>query len=292
MDGERPIQYIGRSAGWRATSTAYTVGDLIFDNTFVCQCITAGITTDSGWGPVAGAAFDENGQFTDGTVVWQRITETPSNGVWRSSSQKYPSGTIYLCSIGEESGYARIYRSLGGTSGSSAPADTTGTVFSNGTLSLAFAGISGGINNAAWIANTSYNEGDLVVANGSLYRCVFDGKLTMPSKTVFENITTNMNNGHVFWFYRNTDIPTKQGNRPWEIIIQYCEGIDPLTAEGITGDTPYFCHSGNPNPSIIVPGSAPTATTLEGYGITDAYTKSEADASFAPIATTLEGYGI
>ena len=37
---------------------------------------------------------------------------------------------------------------------------------------------------------------------------------------------------------------------------------------------------------------AEKATTLEGYGITDAYTKEAADEKFAEKATTLEGYGI
>lgn len=37
---------------------------------------------------------------------------------------------------------------------------------------------------------------------------------------------------------------------------------------------------------------ADKATTLAGYGITDAYTKTEADAKYAEKATTLKGYGI
>lgn len=71
----------------------------------------------------------------------------------------------------------------------------------------------------------------------------------MPNKLVFEDITTNMNNGHIFWFYQGADIPTKQGNRPWEIVVRNCEGIDPTTAKGLTARG-YFGHSGNPAPVI------------------------------------------
>ena len=39
-------------------------------------------------------------------------------------------------------------------------------------------------------------------------------------------------------------------------------------------------------------GKADKATTLAGYGISDAYTKNEADGKFATKATTLAGYGI
>lgn len=41
-----------------------------------------------------------------------------------------------------------------------------------------------------------------------------------------------------------------------------------------------------------VANKADKATTLAGYGITDAYTKTEADSTFAKKATTLAGYGI
>lgn len=41
-----------------------------------------------------------------------------------------------------------------------------------------------------------------------------------------------------------------------------------------------------------VANKADKATTLAGYGITDAYTKTEADSAFAKKATTLAGYGI
>ena len=41
-----------------------------------------------------------------------------------------------------------------------------------------------------------------------------------------------------------------------------------------------------------ISGKANSATTLAGYGITDAYTKTQADGRYAAKATTLSGYGI
>lgn len=46
------------------------------------------------------------------------------------------------------------------------------------------------------------------------------------------------------------------------------------------------------NNTALGSGKADKATTLAGYGITDAYTKSGADTAFAAKATTLSGYGI
>ena len=113
--------------------------------------------------------------------------------------------------------------------------------------------VEGGDTTAAstWASNTAYAQGSTVISNGHTYKCVFDGKLVLPNKTIFENITTNIASGNIFWFYSGTDIPTKQGDRAWTILAKNCEGIDD-TAEGISGETPYFCHSGNPNPTVSV----------------------------------------
>jgi len=43
---------------------------------------------------------------------------------------------------------------------------------------------------------------------------------------------------------------------------------------------------------IVESGKQDKATTLSGYGITDSYTKTEADNKFAEKSTTLSGYGI
>lgn len=245
MDGDRRIQFLGKASGWRQQSTYYNVGDMVYDNTFVVQCKTAGTTTSSGYGPVEGAAWNGSGEFTDGTVVWKKLTNTAADGVWRNSSTKYASGKIYLCDIGETAGTARVYKSLGGLSGGSPPADTSGNQFKNGTLILTYAGIVGtGI--PAWMANTAYNKGDQVAASGNIYRCVFDGKMTLPNKTVFENITTNITSGHVFWFYTGTNVPTVQGDRPWVVVVRNCEGML-TTPEGVQT---YFGHAGNVAPTI------------------------------------------
>jgi hypothetical protein len=270
MDGERRIKFLKRTKEqWRQPSTAYSVGYICWDyvsgtsqiNVFA-ECITAGTTAATGWGPTASANWSSEGTFQDGTVVWKKISD---KGIWRNSGMKYPSGTIYLTDVGEPEGegYVRLYMSLGGVSGSTAPTDTSGTVFKNGSLILAYtqaASASASVvalraTGDTWKANTMYNVGDQVISNGNTYECVFDGKMVMPNKTVFENITTNMSNGHVFWFFRGTDVPTKQGTLPWELIVNNCEGVDPLTAEGLSGDTRYFCHSSNPNPVIRVGGS-------------------------------------
>lgn len=46
------------------------------------------------------------------------------------------------------------------------------------------------------------------------------------------------------------------------------------------------------NNNALSSGKADKATTLSGYGITDAYTKSGADSTFAAKSNTLAGYGI
>ena len=114
-----------------------------------------------------------------------------------------------------------------------------------------------------WRAQTPYSIGDTVVSHGNTYRCAFDGVLVMPQKTIFENIITNMK-GHVFWFFRGTNIPTRQGTQPWELIVRNCNGLS-TDPEGVHD---FFGRSGNPKPVL--------ATTTEGAVPTvDSYTKSE-----------------
>jgi len=249
MDGERRIQYLGKAQVW-VKSKAYAVGDLVYDgNTFVSQCVTAGTSASSGWGPVSDSAWNGSDQVADGTVTWKRLTQTSANGVWRNSSTKYASGTIYLCDIGETAGTVRIYKSLGGLSGSTSPADTSGSEFKNGSLTLSFAGIAGSGGVPAWTANTAYSIGDLVISAGKTYKCVFDGRVTLPNKTIFEDITTNITTGgHVFWFYTGNNVPTRQGDRAWTVILRNCEGVS-TTPEGVQT---HFGRSGNPAPVYTV----------------------------------------
>ena len=114
-----------------------------------------------------------------------------------------------------------------------------------------------------WRAQTPYSIGDTVVSHGNTYRCAFDGVLVMPQKTIFENIITNMK-GHVFWFYHGTNIPTRQGAQPWELLVRNCNGLS-TTPEGMND---YFGRSSNPKPMVVT-------STAGGTAPSDSYTKSE-----------------
>lgn len=100
-----------------------------------------------------------------------------------------------------------------------------------------------------WAAQTQFYKGDIVSANGNNYECVFDGRLELPHQTVIENVTTNMTaGGDVFAFWDGgTDIPTKYGDKgTWTIRInnvEFYRFVDPTNG--------YFCHTGNPSPTII-----------------------------------------
>lgn len=100
-----------------------------------------------------------------------------------------------------------------------------------------------------WKSNTPYNLKDTVISNGNTYECAFDGKLELPNKTIFENITTNMDNGNVFWFFGDVNVPTKRGDRDWKVIIKNCEGVSAIP-KNLPANGLYFGHDGNPNPVI------------------------------------------
>lgn len=252
MDGQIPIKCLGEHDFlWRVAGNTYNIGDYIIDNTFVVKCIVAGKTDlNNKWGPVEGAAWTADGTIVDGECTWQRLTKTSDDGVWRNSNAAYKDGLVFVCD-GSVSGKVRLYLSLPGTSGTTAPTKTDSTIFTDGTLLLQYAGEAGAPIVDTWTTATECNQNDTVVANNNNYECVFDGKLVLPNKTIFENILTNMTTGHIFWFYKGTDVPTKQGDKPWHIIARNCEAID-NTAEGLTGTVPYFCHNNNPNPVVSV----------------------------------------
>ena len=52
--------------------------------------------------------------------------------------------------------------------------------------------------------------------------------------------------GHLLWFFRGTNIPTKTGRRPWELIVRNCTGLS-TAPEGMTD---YFGRADNPKPII------------------------------------------
>ena len=103
--------------------------------------------------------------------------------------------------------------------------------------------------NKSWKAQTQFNVGDVISYNGNNYECVFDGRLELPHQTVIEDVSTNMTTGgDVFAFYEGgTDIPTKFNSRgKWVIKINNVE-----TYRFRTFTNGYFCHKGNPQPTII-----------------------------------------
>lgn len=107
----------------------------------------------------------------------------------------------------------------------------------------------------AWEENHKYNTGDRVISNGNEYECVFDGKLTLPTHTYFSNISTNIKStGHIFWFYKGTNITTKEGDKSWTIRALCCDSIV-AEAEGINSDLEneyYFGSSSQINPKVIL----------------------------------------
>ena len=100
-----------------------------------------------------------------------------------------------------------------------------------------------------WAANTSFYKGDVVSHQGNNYRCVFDGRLELPHRTVIENVSSNMTNGIIFDFWDDTgggtDIPTV-ATKPWRIDVKNVEVLS--FRQFLNG---YFCHSGNPQPIIV-----------------------------------------
>lgn len=225
MDGTLPVKYLGAHKNeWRTAGAVYEVGDLIMDNTFIVQCITRGQTNaNDKWGPLETAAWEPDGTFKDGEVRWKRLTYTAADGAWRKSYTHYRVGTVYFADQDSAQRH-HMYQVVASLDPPIAPP-------------------SGGAD--TWQPNTAYHVGDTVVAGGCVYRCAFDGALTLPQKTIFENIITNMQ-GHVFRFHSDVNVPTKQGVRPWELIVRNCSGFD-CTPEG---SSTYFGRSGNPAPII------------------------------------------
>ena len=228
MDGTLPVQYLGaHKYQWRTAGATYNVGDMIMDNTFIVQCVQGGKSDDKNkWGPVAGAAWTAEDTFKDGEVVWKRLTKTAADGQWRNSGTHYPVGTVYYADQ-DDGGRYHMYQvvdSLTASPPTASPQEQGGDT---------------------WKARTAYNIGDTVISGGNTYRCTFDGILVLPQKTIFENIITNMK-GHLLWFFRGTNIPTKVGRRPWELIVRNCTGLS-TDPEGMTD---YFGRADNPKPII------------------------------------------
>ena len=276
MDGTVRIRVLGEyDYGWRVAGNSYSDGDIIIDDTFVVECIQGGTTDASNpSGPGKDAAWGDSDTMEDGSVIWKRITKTSDDGVWRNSNTPYPDGMVFLCDAGSPEGKVRLYESLPGISGDTEPTDTTGNNFLNGGVTLCFMssenqggnvnidipdtalvnaedndGITPDIANATpWKAGTGYNLGQCVISNGNIYSCVYDGRVTLFPKAVFENITTNIKTGVVFSFLAGTDVPTKQSFRPCQVIIKNCDAVTTVKE----GATNYFGRAGNPDIEVKI----------------------------------------
>ncbi len=117
-----------------------------------------------------------------------------------------------------------------------------------------------------WAPKTQFYEGDVVSHAGNNYVCVFDGRLELPGQINLEDITTNMKgSGDVFAFWeKGTDVPTKLGSTgAWRIKVNNVDCYRFRTfAKG------YFCHEGNPAPTIVERGAASAApAAVNGDGV-------------------------
>ena len=222
VDGTLPVRYIGAvSPGWRKAGESYEEGTFISDNTFIVQCIKSGKTdAKNKWGPLASTSgWRSDGTYVDNECTWKKVTPSKSNGHWRASYTHYKVGDVYYADKTEDGKY-RLYQVV------SLQENPGGDGF--------------------WQASAAYNAGDVVKANGHTYRCVFDGRLTLPAQTVIENIVTNMKTGgDIFSFYKGTDVPTKLGSSgKWIIKVG---NLDHYRFK----NAPYFGHEGNPVPEIV-----------------------------------------
>lgn len=263
LDGNTPVKYYGEHPlAWRTAGATYKVGDIISDNTFLCICTQGGVSNISNkWGPLESAAWGSNGKFIDNECIWEKLTPTKDNGVWRNGNASYPVGTFMIVTSGESN--MKIYEVIKGKSSSTAPTVTTGGTFINGTLTLAYKGEDtgdGGTDNggggtgspgSTWLANTRYNIGDTVTTDTSIYQCKFDGRLVLPNKSVFENISTNLTKGYAFSFNNNVNVPTRKGDVDWKVLVRNCDGIV-SGVKGLPSGSKFFGGTNTIDPSITI----------------------------------------
>ncbi len=220
-----------------------------------------------------------NGSFQIGTATLGFIGKEWSPKTWWAENS-------YCVSIGSD-GNEHVYRLVDqdGTTSGEVPVRGNarcidGDMIWENTTSSA---------NKSWAARTQFFNGDVIRSNGNSYKCVFDGRLVMPSQIVLENISTNMTvGGDVFAFYKGTDIPTKLagGRNKWRIKVDNVDFYH-------FNDTVYFGHAGNPMPTITEyngstfspsgggsssGGSSSSGTSEEDIDMTNVYTKEEIDA--------------
>lgn len=245
MDGTIPVKFYGNfPTAWRVAGNAYTSGHIISDNTFIVICTKSGTTNvNDKWGPLeTSSGWGSNGIYVDGTCEWRKLTPTKEKGFWRNSHRRYIVGDVLLVS---KAGTMDVFQVMNTITGDIEPTITVLDVnFLNGTTTLKYKGLEN-----TWLANSRYDIGDVVNAGENQYKCVFDGKLVLPNKTIFENITTNLKKGSVFKFDSNVDVPTKKGNADWKVIVNYCDGIT-NDVKGLQHGVNYFGGTSTINPTI------------------------------------------
>ena len=248
MDGTIPVQYLGTFAReWRVAGNSYNVGDIIFDNTFAVICIQSGKTDSSSqWGCLESASgWRADDTYIDGDCIWKKLTQTSSNGVWRNSSKAYDVGTVLLEDDGANNNMVFVVQET--KTGYNAPTSTDSNVFINGTTAFLYKGEFTGT--LSWTKNTRYNIGDVISVDNRKYKCVFDGRLTLPRNTIFENISTNITNGYVFAFVDNVDVPVKNNDTNWKIILNNCDNIVDVET-GLSNKNNFFGGNNYINPTV------------------------------------------
>lgn len=199
-----------------------------------------------------------NGSFIHGTATLAFIGKEWSSRTWWTKN--------HYCISVDATGIEAVYKLVkqDGTASGETPVRGNARCVDG---DIIWEWIAQGENGTPWSAQTGYSVGDIVYANGNTYKCVFDGKLEMPSQIILENISTNMTSGgDVFAFYEGgTNIPIKTNySGKWTVKVDNVEKFR-------FKDQPvgYFGLLDNPVPTIIGSGDVGISA--------DAYTKKEVD---------------
>lgn len=247
-DGSLIDKYIGTGDVWHA-STHYDVGDIVIDNTKIYRCIVAGTSASSGWGPV-----ELQGTIIDGQNTWETLTAV---GIWRTSGKTYKDGTYFLCDDSDGK-HINVYLSYPGASGDQEPTDTSGSSFKNGDIYMEFVSHSQGYPD--WAEKTAYAIGDRVISNARVYECIFDGKVALPHRMMFNNIETNVSSVTPFLFKEKTSIPIRMSDDRCEIVFRDCANI---SSSSIPIGIAWFGLISNPSPSISYEFGAPSGADMK-----------------------------
>lgn len=231
-------QYMGTASSFITknftASMSVAEGDIVYADYRLYRVVSAGKLNDI---PPLNTPWLKD--FTEGTAKIEFIGKDWAPNTWWSRDA--------YCLSYDASGVLQVYQLVDqdGTTSGSIPVPGNGCcidgdiIWQNTTEEAT----------KEWAAQTTYNQGDIVSYNGNHYKCVFDGKLELPSQTVLENIGTNMKGtGDVFAFWEaGTDIPTKfNSTGQWNIKVDNVQCY--RFRQFASG---YFCHAGNPQPTII-----------------------------------------